>query len=69
MSRLLSTLLSQFFSASALPASLTVAAASDLTAVEPELAAAFRKIEPSTDLHYVTAASAVQAMGAGMPAK
>jgi molybdate transport system substrate-binding protein len=59
MSRLLSTLLPLFFAASAFPASLTVAAASDLTAVEPELAAAFRRIEPNTDLRYVTAASAV----------
>jgi molybdate transport system substrate-binding protein len=61
MSRLLSTILSLLFAASALPATLTVAAASDLTAVEPELATAFHKFEPNTDLRYVTAASAVLA--------
>jgi molybdate transport system substrate-binding protein len=38
---------------------LTVAAASDLTNVEPALAAAFRKYEPKTEVRFVTAASAM----------
>jgi molybdate transport system substrate-binding protein len=40
---------------------LTVAAASDLTDLEPALAAGFRKNEPSTEVRFVTAASATLA--------
>ena len=40
---------------------LTVAAASDLTDVEPVLAARFRKIEPKVQVRFVTAASATLA--------
>lgn len=60
MSRSLSTLLALFwlgFSASA-QITLTVAAASDLTNLEPDLAAAFRKFEPDCEVKFVTAASA-----------
>ena len=40
---------------------LTIAAASDLTDVEPMLTAQFRKFEPNTQLHFVTGASAILA--------
>ena len=41
------------------PAVLTVAAASDLTSVEPELGSAFQKSQPQTQVRFVTAASAI----------
>ena len=42
-------------------ATLTVAAASDLTDLQPALAAGFRKIEPNTQVRWVTGASATLA--------
>jgi molybdate transport system substrate-binding protein len=48
---------------------LTVAAASDLTNLEPALAAAFRKYEPKVEVRFVTAASAMlkQQINSGAP--
>ncbi len=40
---------------------LTIAAASDLTDLEPALASGFRKIEPNTQVRFVTGASAMLA--------
>ena len=60
MSVLLSTLLALFFVVSASgAAALTVAAASDLTNLEPDLTTAFRKNEPKVEVRFVTAASGV----------
>ena len=59
MSVLLSTLLAIFFAVSANSAVLTVAAASDLTNLEPDLSTAFRKNEPNSEVRFVTAASGV----------
>ena len=42
-----------------IPITLTVAAASDLTDVEPVLTSAFRKNEPKTEIRFVTGASAL----------
>jgi molybdate transport system substrate-binding protein len=61
MSESLSTLIALLFLLSpfpARPATLTVAAASDLTNLEPDLASAFRKNEPKLEVKFVTAASA-----------
>jgi molybdate transport system substrate-binding protein len=48
---------------------LTVAAASDLTNIEPSLASAFRKYEPKVEVRFVTAASAMlrQQIDSGAP--
>lgn len=61
MSRSLSTLFAIFFLAvlAAFPATLTVAAASDLTDLEPALTAAFEKTNPGVQIRFVTAASAM----------
>lgn len=60
MSRLLSTLAAIFFFASlGYSASLTIAAASDLTDLEPKLASSYRKTHPGTDIRWVTSASGV----------
>jgi molybdate transport system substrate-binding protein len=59
MSRSLSTLLALFFAIPAHPATLTVAAAADLTNLEPALATAFQKANPSVEIKWVTAASAI----------
>lgn len=65
MSLLLSSVWVAFFMALSAPAqahdpqTLTVAAASDLTNVEPALAQAFRKAEPKCTINWVTAASGV----------
>jgi molybdate transport system substrate-binding protein len=65
MSRLLSTLFALstvgFFTLSAAPQTtvLTVAAASDLSNLEPDLMASFRKSEPGLSVRFVTAASGV----------
>jgi molybdate transport system substrate-binding protein len=65
MSRSLSTLLALLlieifsFSAYSQPVTLTVAAASDLSNLEPDLLASFRKSEPGIDIRFVTAASGV----------
>ncbi len=61
MSGVLSTLILIFLSvsrAAAQPPSLTVAAASDLTNLEPELTTAWRKAVPEMGLKFVTGASA-----------
>jgi molybdate transport system substrate-binding protein len=61
MSVQLSTLLTVFFAATSLlqGVTLTVAAASDLSAIQPQLTAGFRKFEPNTELRFVNAASGV----------
>ena len=61
MSSLLAVLFLIFPLACVAQAMLTVAAASDLTDVEPVLAARFRKIEPMVQVRFVTAASATLA--------
>ncbi|HEX4771927.1 MAG TPA: molybdate ABC transporter substrate-binding protein [Bryobacteraceae bacterium] len=55
----MSTLLALFFAANAAPATLTIAAAADLTNLESPLAAAFEKMNPSDQIRWVTAASAI----------
>lgn len=59
MSRALSSIAVLFFATCAHAATLTVAAASDLTNLEPDLAAAFEKTNPSVQIRWVTAASAI----------
>src|SRR4051812_37427008 len=59
MSRLLSSVAALFFAFSAGAATLTIAAASDLTNLESPLAAAFEKTNPSVHIRWVTAASAI----------
>lgn len=60
MSRLLSTLLALFLLAlSGNSATLTVAAASDLTDIEPHLASSYRKTHPEVEIRWVTSASGV----------
>ncbi|MBV8828492.1 MAG: molybdate ABC transporter substrate-binding protein [Acidobacteriaceae bacterium] len=61
MSSLLAVLFLIFPLACVAQTMLTVAAASDLTDVEPALAAGFRKIEPKVQVRFVTAASATLA--------
>ncbi len=58
MSAWLSTLLVIFLCPLQAQTTLTVAAASDLTNLEPALTIAFRKNEPKVELKFVTAASA-----------
>jgi molybdate transport system substrate-binding protein len=72
MSQSLSTLVALLFLLSSFPAhpaTLTVAAASDLTNVEPDLAAVFRKNEPNLEVKFVTGASAalMQQIESGAP--
>ncbi len=65
MSRLLSSsllLFLPFFSSiSVAQTTLTVAAAADLSSLEPELSAAFQKLHPGTSVRFVTQASAALA--------
>lgn len=65
MSVLMSTLIALLFvgiftpPANAQPVTLTVAAASDLSNLEPDLAASFRKTQPGIGVRFVTASSGV----------
>jgi molybdate transport system substrate-binding protein len=69
LSSILAVVAGAFFACNVSGATLTVAAASDLSAVQASLAEAYRKNEPNTSIRWVTSASGVltQQIESGAP--